>query len=78
MSPQQQLTPDDAEAPTALETAPDEPDALATPFPYGDAAPTDPIAAATPGTVACPRCDGETINGQGVLDCLECDWTGTR
>ena len=77
MSPQQQLTPDDAEASTALETAADA-DALAVPFPYGDAATTEPIAAATPGTAACPRCDGETVNGQGVLDCLECDWTGSR
>jgi hypothetical protein len=23
----------------------------------------------------CPHCAGELINGQGVLDCLDCDWT---
>lgn len=23
----------------------------------------------------CPHCTGDLINGQGVLDCPECDWT---
>jgi hypothetical protein len=23
----------------------------------------------------CPHCAGELVNGQGVLDCLDCAWT---
>lgn len=24
----------------------------------------------------CPACAGALVNGQGMLDCLDCDWTG--
>lgn len=30
------------------------------------------------GSMVCPDCAGETINGQGLYDCLSCDWFGAR
>jgi len=30
------------------------------------------------GSAACPDCAGYTVNGQGLYDCLDCDWTGLR
>jgi hypothetical protein len=29
-------------------------------------------------SMVCPDCAGETINGQGLYDCLDCSWTGAR
>lgn len=76
VSPQQQF--DDPEASTTIDATTGEQD-VPTSFPYGDTdISPDPLAAPTPGAAACPDCDGETINGQGVLDCRECDWTGAR
>lgn len=57
-------------------------------LPGGTAAATASVADATPtptpGTTAdptrftCPVCSGETVNGQGMYDCVECGWTGPR
>jgi len=30
------------------------------------------------GRFDCPVCSGETINGQGLYDCLDCGWTGPQ
>jgi len=30
------------------------------------------------GSAACPDCAGSTVNGQGLYDCLDCDWSGLR
>lgn len=49
----------------------------------GAVAATTETATATPSIestarFACPVCSGETVNGQGMYDCVECGWTGPR
>lgn len=39
-------------------------------------APTDRSRTA-PAAYSCPDCGAETINGQGVYTCAECDWDAT-
>ena len=29
-------------------------------------------------TMVCPDCAGETVNGQGLYNCLSCSWYGAR
>ena len=38
--------------------------------------PSLPASAAAPDGSRCPACAGALVNGQGLLDCLDCDWVG--
>jgi hypothetical protein len=29
-------------------------------------------------SLACPACGGPTVDGQGLFDCRQCNWSGTR
>ena len=43
-----------------------------------DATPTPTPTNSDPTRFACPICSGETVNGQGMYDCVNCGWTGPR
>jgi hypothetical protein len=43
-----------------------------------DASEPQSVAVTDGGSVACPDCTGYTVNGQGLYDCVDCDWTGLR
>lgn len=40
--------------------------------------PLDPAApSGAPGSLACPACGNEPVNGAGLFACPDCEWTGT-
>lgn len=44
----------------------------------GGATDTTGPSTATESRFPCPVCGGATVNGQGMQDCLDCTWSGTR
>lgn len=47
----------------------------------GATVPMDRVVVTDGGATAsfgCPICAGPTIDGQGLYDCLDCEWTGVR
>lgn len=71
-------TEDETAAPSIEgETATAEADAALPVFPYEESeVASASLAPNAPGSEPCPDCGGDTINGQGALDCRDCDWVG--